>query len=48
MSIIPGIEARAPERTDTVRGFFGSPNFRPSAFSTAARCSATSSRKPLG
>ena len=37
MSIIPGIETRAPERTETGRGFFGSPNFRPSTFSTAGQ-----------
>ena len=29
VSIIPGIEARAPERTDTKRGFSLSPNFIP-------------------
>jgi hypothetical protein len=42
VSIIPGIEARAPERTETRSGFFGSPNFFPSFFSTRERCCATS------
>ena len=29
MSIIPGIENAAPDRTETSRGFFASPNFLP-------------------
>ena len=29
VSIIPGIESRAPERTDTSSGFLRSPNFLP-------------------
>ena len=29
VSIMPGIEARAPERTETRRGFSRSPNFLP-------------------
>ena len=33
VSIMPGIEARAPERTDTSRGFSRSPNFLPVIFS---------------
>ena len=34
MSIIPGIEALAPERTDISNGFSLSPNFVPIIFST--------------
>ena len=41
VSIIPGIEARAPERTETRSGFSGSPKRLPSAFSTRASASAT-------
>ena len=33
VSIIPGIESRAPERTDKRRGFFKSPSFLPNCFS---------------
>ena len=33
---MPGMDARAPERTDTSSGFFGSPNFLPSSFSMRA------------
>ena len=29
VSIMPGIDARAPERTETSRGFSRSPNFLP-------------------
>ena len=29
VSIMPGIESRAPERTETSSGFFRSPNFLP-------------------
>ena len=32
MSIMPGIEARAPERTETSSGFFGSPSLAPIDF----------------
>ncbi len=38
VSIMPGIDARAPERTETSSGFVGSPNFRPTRLSTRARC----------
>ena len=49
VSIMPGIESRAPERTETSSGFLVSPNFLPEAFSslpTAAFMSASS--KPFG
>ncbi len=42
---MPGIEARAPERTETRSGFAGSPNLAPTSFSiraTALRMSASS------
>jgi len=48
VSIIPGMEARAPERTETRSGFFGSPNFFPISFSTAAMLEATSALSPAG
>ena len=48
VSIIPGIETRAPDRTDTSSGFFASPNLRPSAFSTRATLFATPSVSPFG
>jgi len=34
---MPGIEARAPERTDTSSGLPGSPKVLPVSFSTVAR-----------
>jgi hypothetical protein len=34
---MPGIEARAPERTETSSGFFSSPKPLPVIFSTVAR-----------
>ena len=38
MSIMPGIEARLPERTETSSGLAGSPNFLPgAAFQRAQR-----------
>ena len=36
VSIMPGIESRAPERTETSSGFFRSPNFLPVCCSSAA------------
>ena len=36
MSIMPGIESRAPERTETSSGLPGSPNFLPVSFSIKA------------
>ena len=48
VSIIPGIENFAPDRTDTSSGSSGSPSFFPRAASSAARCSATSASNPAG
>ena len=42
---MPGIDARAPERTETSSGFLASPNFAPTSFSIfaiAARMSPSS------
>ena len=33
---MPGIDARAPDRTDTRSGFAGSPNLAPTTFSMRA------------
>ena len=41
VSIIPGMESRAPERTDTSRGRSWSPNLLPVDFSTLAIAAAT-------
>jgi len=38
---MPGIEARAPERTETSSGFLASPNLRPTIFSTLPSAAAT-------
>ena len=38
---MPGIEARAPERTETSRGFLASPNFLPADFSSLPTYSST-------
>ncbi|GBU22249.1 hypothetical protein R80B4_02155 [Fibrobacteres bacterium R8-0-B4] len=35
VSIMPGMDIRAPERHETRRGFLGSPNFISMVFSTA-------------
>ncbi len=48
VSIIPGMENFAPDRTDTSSGSSGSPSFLPRACSSAARCSLTSSASPSG
>ena len=48
VSIIPGIENFAPERTATSSGSSASPSRRPIASSSAARCSSTSSARPSG
>ena len=48
MSIIPGIETAAPERTETSSGSSGSPKRLPALPSSAAMCSATSSSSPSG
>ena len=48
VSIIPGIENLAPERTETRSGFFGSPNPLPDRRSTSRIASSTSSQRPDG
>ena len=48
MSIIPGIDARPPERTETSSGLAASPNFAPTLFSTAASAAVTASARPSG
>ncbi len=48
MSIIPGIETAAPERTETSSGSSGSPSFLPARSSSAARCFSISSARPAG
>ncbi len=48
VSIMPGMENLAPERTDTSRGSVASPICLPMAFSRRARASATSPSSPLG
>ena len=40
---MPGIEARAPERTETSSGLLASPKPRPTIFSTEASAFSTSS-----
>ena len=48
MSIIPGIETGAPERTDTRRGRGPPPNLRPVRASRSATAVVTSSMSPSG
>ena len=48
VSIIPGIENLAPERTDTSSGFFASPKPLPDRRSTSRIASRTSSHRPAG
>ena len=48
LSIIPGMETRAPERTDNSSGFSGSPNLVPMTSSNRARWALTSSSNPSG
>ena len=48
VSIIPGIETAAPERTDTSSGSSGSPKRLPARSSSRAMCSAISSSSPSG
>lgn len=48
VSIIPGIENIAPERTDTSNGLTGSPRVRPMAASIDAKCVVTSSARLAG
>ena len=48
VSIIPGIETAAPERTETSSGSSGSPNRFPAFDSSEAMCSAISASRPVG
>ena len=48
VSIIPGMENFAPERTDTSSGSSGSPSFFPRVSSRVARWAATWSSNPAG
>jgi hypothetical protein len=48
VSIIPGIEIAAPDRTETSSGSAVSPKRFPVVCSSRARCSATSSSSPAG
>ena len=48
MSIIPGIDSRAPERTETSSGSSASPSCLPARSSSARSASATSSASPSG
>ena len=48
MSIIPGIEIAAPERTETSSGSSGSPKRLPVFSSSARRCSSISGSRPSG
>ena len=48
MSIIPGIENFAPERTDTSSGSAASPICLPIAFSNRVRADATSASRLFG
>ena len=48
VSIMPGIDARAPERTETSSGFDGSPNLAPTSFSMRAIAARTSASSAFG
>ena len=48
MSIIPGIEIAAPERTETSSGLEGLPKLVPVACSSRPTCSSISSSRPGG
>ena len=48
VSIIPGIETAAPERTETSSGFSPSPKCFPVAVSSRWRVFSTSTRRRLG
>ncbi len=48
VSIIPGMELRAPERTDTRSGSSGSPKLLPIIFSTLANAVSTCCFSSLG
>ena len=46
VSIMPGMESRAPERTETSKGRSLSPSFLPTDFSTFASAASTSASSP--
>ncbi len=48
VSIMPGIEARAPERTDTSSGESTSPNFAPTAVPISASAASASCLQTVG
>jgi hypothetical protein len=48
VSIMPGMEACAPERTDTSNGAATSPKVAPTALPTSASAASTSFAKPSG
>jgi hypothetical protein len=48
VSIMPGIESRAPLRTDTSSGSSGSPSRRPARASSRAIASSTAAASPSG
>jgi hypothetical protein len=48
VSIIPGMLTRAPERTESSRGFWASPNRAPIIFSTFFKAAATAFSNPGG
>ncbi len=48
VSIMPGMEARAPERTDTSSGDLTSPNEAPTAWPISASAASTSAFRPSG
>jgi hypothetical protein len=48
VSIIPGIEIAAPERTETSSGSCRSPNRLPDFVSSASTCRSISSASPAG
>ncbi len=48
MSSIPGIDSRAPERTDTSSGSAASPKPRPARSSSRSSAASTCSSRPLG
>ena len=45
---MPGIDVRAPERTETSNGRWASANVTPVVASSFARCSSTCSQSPSG
>jgi hypothetical protein len=48
VSIMPGIDKGAPERTEKSRGLVGSPKRTPSSASTCAIAASTCSRRSSG